>query len=1682
MRKILLLCFVLLTSIITFGQIIFTQNFEATWTLPPTLSPAWSGTTTPANNVWHKNSYTTGWTSGTTAAYSPTGANGTTASARFHTYYANAGTTGDFITPVMNFSAYTAGAVAIKFYYINTDGSDYVNVYSSDDGGTTWSASLLTLTANSTWQEYFAFLPGNSATTKIKFTATSDYGYTDIGLDEIRVLNPTTPAPPNTFTVTGVTSGGMTIGWTDNSINEVGFRVYRSADGINYQQNGTDIISTSVGTTGTLYSQVQSGLWANTIYYYKIVAYADLESTILTGSRATLLPTPICGTKTVGASGADYVNLTSAIDDLKGHSLTCPVTFLLNSDYSPAAETWPVVIQVIPGSSTTNTITIKPNTGITATISGSMASGPLIKILNSNTIIDGSNTAGGTTRDLTITNTSATTPNVVLAGSTGTTPITNITIKNTVLINGANTANAVALGSSTTIGAAGYFNDITFQNNSVQKALIGIFCSAVDVTGNGTDLLISGNDMNTAGANSIRAEGVYVKGVQDVIISNNNIGNIANANAENVAGIWIADGIHTATISGNNLSTLSLTSNNAAAVLTGIYVNTIIAPTSINITGNTIQTLANTGNGGGFAGIITYGPNTNITNNTVSGLTQNASTASTNAFWGILQANAVNSSISGNTVSGLTTSRASSIATGIEVQSVSSGIVIEKNSISNIKSTNATSTAIGLALNSSVAVSNINVSNNLISDVACAGFNSLTTRNGYGITIGLGGTYNLFHNTVRLSTNQTLATGLPAGLMISSGVTNLDIRNNIFFIDATVGTNRYAIISNASNTAFSKIDYNDYFSSGPNLGYIGSNRATLADIQAGFGGNNNSQNINPTFVGTDLHPTNAVLADRGFYLSSVPTDFSGASRPDPPDMGGYQFSPVAAVTTSAATNATCTSVTVNGSVNANNLSIVSGFEYGLTTAYGNSVDAGIVTGNTPTAISADLSGLVINNTYHYRAKGSSGNTVILGSDLTFSTTVPPVVTTVAALPVLPTSANLNGTVNPKNGITTVSFEYGLTTAYGSVAYISGTLTGNTVQNFNALVIGLTINTTYHFRTKAVSAAGTVYGVDMSFFTNCVIPSAPGTISGPAAVCINGTGYSYSVSVVPNGFLYNWTVPAGFTITSYAHSNVITVDVSNPAVSGTVSVQAVSDCGAPSTISTKAVTVNNQPVPTFTSGASAVCQNTNNIYSTQSGNTAYVWSVSPNGTITPSGNPEVVTINWTSAGSKTVGVVYTNPVTGCPAAVPGTLGVTVAAAPVPTITGINSLCTYSGFYTYKTEPGKTFYLWTVSPGGNIIAGQATDSVEVSWNASGSQWIAVNYYNFSNCSAPTPTVFNVNVNAMPGPGGPISGAPSICPGSSGIAYSVPLITNAVTYVWSLPVGASISSGIGTNSIVVDFSPSAQAGAITVYGNNLCGNGTVSSPFNVTVTQLPVAAGPVSGVDSVCAGEEGVLFSVSPVTNATGYVWSLPAGAAIVSGSNTPQIIVNFNINAVSGSVSVHGTNPCGNGAGSPSFPVSIKPLPHTPVISASGTTLSSDVPEGNQWYYEGIPILSGTGQTLVAYYMGWYWDKVFIKDCASDTSNHIYIGTTGIHDLSSSAFTVYPVPNDGEFTLKINSAKTETYDVSISNNLGVVVFTRQNMMVQGLADFIIHLGSVSSGVYTMVIRSSQQSVVKKIIVNR
>jgi uncharacterized protein (TIGR02145 family) len=95
---------------------------------------------------------------------------------------------------------------------------------------------------------------------------------------------------------------------------------------------------------------------------------------------------------------------------------------------------------------------------------------------------------------------------------------------------------------------------------------------------------------------------------------------------------------------------------------------------------------------------------------------------------------------------------------------------------------------------------------------------------------------------------------------------------------------------------------------------------------------------------------------------------------------------VPTVTTLAATNINSTSATLNGSVNANYLSTVVTFEYGTTTSYGSTatVTQSPVTGNAITNVSANITGLTVGMTYHFRVKAINSLGTTYGSDLTFT--------------------------------------------------------------------------------------------------------------------------------------------------------------------------------------------------------------------------------------------------------------------------------------------------------------------------------------------------------------------------------------------------------------------------------------------------------------------------------------------------------------------------------------------------------------------------------------------------------------------------------------------------------------------------------------------------------------------------
>ena len=99
----------------------------------------------------------------------------------------------------------------------------------------------------------------------------------------------------------------------------------------------------------------------------------------------------------------------------------------------------------------------------------------------------------------------------------------------------------------------------------------------------------------------------------------------------------------------------------------------------------------------------------------------------------------------------------------------------------------------------------------------------------------------------------------------------------------------------------------------------------------------------------------------------------------------------------------------------------------------------------------------------------------------------------------------------------------------------------------------------------------------------------------------------------------------------------------------------------------------------------------------------------------------------------------------------------------------------------------------------------------------------------------SLHNNNVDFQPSTASDITGTALVCQGQTGVNYSILAIDNATDYVWTLPAGATIATGINTNTIAVNFSSMATSGNITVYGTNACGNGIVSSNYTVTIGQV-------------------------------------------------------------------------------------------------------------------------------------------------------------------------------------------------------------------------------------------------------
>jgi hypothetical protein len=145
--------------------------------------------------------------------------------------------------------------------------------------------------------------------------------------------------------------------------------------------------------------------------------------------------------------------------------------------------------------------------------------------------------------------------------------------------------------------------------------------------------------------------------------------------------------------------------------------------------------------------------------------------------------------------------------------------------------------------------------------------------------------------------------------------------------------------------------------------------------------------------------------------------------------------------------------------------------------------------------------------------------------------IAPDVTSAPATSVAPTSATLNGSVNPDGvDVTDCHFEWGTDTGYGNTApCVEDVGDGTTDVSVHADVSGLASGTGYHYRLVASNANGTATSGDQSFST-----PPPPTITAARAYNLDATSVDLSVQINPNEAATTYRFEYG-TSTSYGSS-------------------------------------------------------------------------------------------------------------------------------------------------------------------------------------------------------------------------------------------------------------------------------------------------------------------------------------------------------------------------------------------------------------------------------------------------------------------------------------------------------------------------------------------------------------------
>jgi trimeric autotransporter adhesin len=601
------------------------------------------------------------------------------------------------------------------------------------------------------------------------------------------------------------------------------------------------------------------------------------------------------------------------------------------------------------------------------------------------------------------------------------------------------------------------------------------------------------------------------------------------------------------------------------------------------------------------------------------------------------------------------------------------------------------------------------------------------------------------------------------------------------------------------------------------------------------------------------------------------------------------------------------------------------------------------------------------------------------------------------------SANIGGAINPSG---TVIVNNGSNETFSFIPD-PGQAVGSVIVN------GINVGTPVDFTFSNVTGNQTI---EVNFACN-VPPAMPDTVLGQrTALCpSNFPTVTYSTSIVPWATNYTWIAPDGLNIISGQGSTSIELEVTGTFTAGNLALFASNDCGNSDTLYYALFSTHKRPdlIQGINTGlcasGNAIVTYTTPSFSFLEPPSSYTWTAPAGATIITGQGTNSVQVEF-DAGFVFgfLSVVANNP---CGSSNNRTLQLFGSATIPGIISGpANSLCPSSvSVGTYSIDPviGATSYIWTAPSGASIISGQGTETVQVQFTGSFTSGnlsvVAVN----SCGNSPTRTLA---LNSVPRTPASISGPVANLCNQTGAVFSVAPIAGATGYTWTVPAGASITSGQGTSSITVNFG-NFVSGSVTVFVTNACGNsGTISR----TVRGTPATPTALSVVNNVCALTTAD-YSINPVVGATSYTWTVTSGMTIVSGQGTTAITVSFIPAFTSGEIRVTANNTCG---ASPSLRIPV-----------SGCLAPSQMIDNETM--EELPLSEIPVEVDVV-------EQVFKAE-------------------------VFPNPSNGMFSIVINSIEEHPLlHIELYNAIGANV---SNVLVQNQSFTQVDISHLADGVYLM-----------------